>query len=133
MSDVVVSPHVANADGSRFFGSPTKLFEYMAMARPIVASNLDQIGEVLRNSIHTERLPDGDARGAEQELSLLCPPGSEEAVIRGIRFLVERPGWRSVLGANARREALARYTWAHHVQAIVDGLRNAEVGGRCER
>jgi len=30
-SDLLLSPHVGNADGSRFFGSPTKLFEYMAM------------------------------------------------------------------------------------------------------
>jgi len=44
-SDVLVSPHVANADGSPFFGSPTKLFEYMATAKTIVASDLDQIGE----------------------------------------------------------------------------------------
>jgi hypothetical protein len=27
-----------------------------------------------------------------------------------------------VLGRNARAEALARYTWGHHVSAIVDGL-----------
>ncbi len=47
ISDIVVSPTVPNPDGSPFFGSPTKLFEYMAMGKPIVASDLDQIGEVL--------------------------------------------------------------------------------------
>ena len=30
--DVCVSPHVPNPDGTPFFGSPTKLFEYMACA-----------------------------------------------------------------------------------------------------
>ncbi|HKW78841.1 MAG TPA: glycosyltransferase, partial [Candidatus Limnocylindria bacterium] len=35
-SDVVVAPHVPNADGSPFFGSPTKLFEYMAMGKAVV-------------------------------------------------------------------------------------------------
>src|SRR5262249_32154395 len=47
--DVLASPHVPNPDGTPFFGSPTKLFEYMAMGRGIVASDLDQIGEVLRH------------------------------------------------------------------------------------
>ena len=31
--DILASPHVANADGTPFFGSPTKLFEYMAMGK----------------------------------------------------------------------------------------------------
>src|SRR5215212_6856231 len=45
--DILVSPHVPLADGSEFFGSPTKIFEYMAMGKAIVASRLGQIGEVL--------------------------------------------------------------------------------------
>jgi hypothetical protein len=32
--DIYVSPHNAHMVDSRFFGSPTKLFEYMAMAAP---------------------------------------------------------------------------------------------------
>src|SRR5205807_4990658 len=45
--DILLSPHVPLEDGSDFFGSPTKLFEYMAMGKGIVASRLGQIGEVL--------------------------------------------------------------------------------------
>ncbi len=45
--DSLASLHVPNPDGTPFFGSPTKLFEYMAMCEGIVASDLDQIGEVL--------------------------------------------------------------------------------------
>ena len=47
-------------DGSEFFGSPTKLFEYMAMGKGIVASRLGQIGEVL----------------ADEETALLVEPGN---------------------------------------------------------
>ena len=37
-SDVCVSPHIPNPDGTPFFGSPTKLFEYMGLGKAIVAS-----------------------------------------------------------------------------------------------
>lgn len=120
-SDILVSPHVPNLDGSRFFGSPTKLFEYMAMAKGIVASDLEQIGQVLKESL---RIPDlalvGDP--TDREMAVLVRPDDEKELIEGIRFLVERPDWRLHLGANARREVLARYTWDRHVSAILDGL-----------
>src|SRR4029077_9812912 len=39
--DVYVSPHNRHMVDGKFFGSPTKLFEYMAMAGGIVASDLE--------------------------------------------------------------------------------------------
>jgi glycosyltransferase involved in cell wall biosynthesis len=122
-SDVLVSPHVANADGSRFFGSPTKLFEYMAMGKAIVASDLDQIGEVLQNSLRTPAAADVAPAAGESRLAVLVSPGDVASLARGLKFAVERADWRAVLGTNARAEALARYTWAHHVDAILERLR----------
>lgn len=99
-SDVLVSPHVPNADGSPFFGSPTKLFEYMAAAKPIVASDLDQIGDVL------------------QGVAVLVRPGDPDDLVRGLREALERPE----LGAAARERVLERYTWHHHVDAVLERL-----------
>jgi glycosyltransferase involved in cell wall biosynthesis len=124
-SDILVSPHVPNADGTRFFGSPTKLFEYMAMQKGIVASKLDQIGEVLSPGLDASELPASSPGSKSPELAVLYEPGNLEGLMQGIRFLVERKDWRSHVGSNARQRALDKYTWQHHVQAILDGLERA--------
>lgn len=104
-SDILVSPHVPNADGSPFFGSPTKLFEYMAAGKPIVASDLDQIGDVLRD-----------------DLAVLVRPGEAVDLARGIRELVEQPQRGRELGSRARARVLERYTWEHQIDALLDTL-----------
>jgi glycosyltransferase involved in cell wall biosynthesis len=121
-ADVLVSPHVPNDDESPFFGSPTKLFEYMALGKGIVASGLDQIAEVLAASVDAVDLPDGPPAADEGRLAVLATPGSVDELVAGIRFLVDEAAWRERLGANARRKAVAKYTWSRHVQVILDGL-----------
>jgi len=49
-ADVLVLPNRANADISRLYTSPLKMFEYMASGTPIVASDLPSIREVLSES-----------------------------------------------------------------------------------
>lgn len=124
-ADLLVSPHVPNEDGTPFFGSPTKLFEYMAMGKGIVASRLDQIGEVLSPGLNAAALPTVKPKKQELQLAVLAAPGDLEQLVNGIRFLVEDREWREHLGKQARIEALAKYTWQHHVQAILDGLNSA--------
>jgi glycosyltransferase involved in cell wall biosynthesis len=121
--DILLSPHVPNADGSRFFGSPTKLFEYMAMERAIVASDLDQIGEVLSPGMRIDQgQPDQAGSGADA-LAVLVTPGDRSDLIGGLTALVERPALRARLGQNARRRVLERYTWAHNVDELLTRLR----------
>jgi glycosyltransferase involved in cell wall biosynthesis len=79
--------------------------------------------------VHGDHLPSGEPIGNEGWLSVLVKPGNADSLIEGIRFCVSRPGWREVLGRNARAEALARYTWAHHVAAIRSRLNQLGVIG----
>lgn len=104
--DVLASPHVPNPDGTPFFGSPTKLFEYMAMGRGIVASDLDQIGEVLEHDV----------------TAWMVEPGDADALVDGLAVLIDDPARRTRLGDAARREVLARYTWREHTRRIVEAL-----------
>lgn len=124
-SDVLFSPHVGNADGTRFFGSPTKLFEYMAMGRAIVASDLDQIGDVLSNSLRVASLPSRGPPTGDGRVALLTRPGSADDLVAALKFLVASQEWRDVLGRNARLLALDRFTWSRHVAEILAGLDRA--------
>ena len=121
-SDIAVSPHVPNADGTPFFGSPTKLFEYMAAGTAIVASDLDQIGTVLQPALRTEALPDTGPVPDDPSVALLSEPGSVAGLVAGIQFLAEHPDWRAQLGRQARTRAVARHTWEAHVLAIEERL-----------
>ncbi len=124
-ADVLLSPHVPNPDGTPFFGSPTKLFEYMAIGRPIVASALDQIGDVLSPALDAAQLPDDDPPAGDPSLAVLAVPGDVDEIVAALRFLAERPAWRAMLGANARAKVLERYTWRSHVEAILDAVERA--------
>ena len=104
--DVLASPHVPNPDGTPFFGSPTKLFEYMAMGKGIVASDLEQIGEVL----------------AHDRTAWLVRPGDVDDLARGLQVLSDDPARRHRLGAAARDEVAARYTWREHTRRIIEAL-----------
>ena len=120
-SGILLSPHVANADGSLFFGSPTKLFEYMAMAKPIVASDLEQIGQILRPALCATDLPACGTEPAESDsrVAILCRPGVPEDIRGSIEFLIDNPAWCAALGRRARERILERYTWEHHVRATL--------------
>ena len=102
--DVLVSPHVANPDGSAFFGSPTKVFEYMAMGKGIVAADLDQIGEVLQHG----------------QTAWLVQPGDAGVLAAALARLVADADLRRRLGSKARREAVAHHTWRAHVRRTID-------------
>ena len=101
--DVLVSPHVPLDAGADFFGSPTKLFEYMAMGKGIVASRLGQIGEVL----------------TQDETALLVEPGNARELSAAIMRLVESRELREGLGVAARQTAIERHTWKHNAQKIL--------------
>lgn len=112
-SDIFLSPHVTNRDGSEFFGSPTKLFEYMAMERPIVASELAQIGKVLRGVYF------GVPEDPGKPMAELFTPNSEEGFLAALRRAVENPERAREMARNARAAALGLFTWRRHVDAIL--------------
>ncbi|MBV9467237.1 MAG: glycosyltransferase family 4 protein [Solirubrobacterales bacterium] len=103
--DVLASPHV-EIPHQRFFGSPTKLFEYMALGRPIVASRIEQLGELLEDGV-TARL---------------VPPGEERELARAIYWILSSRDRGAGLASAARRQA-THHTWDQRAGSILAQLR----------
>jgi glycosyltransferase involved in cell wall biosynthesis/ubiquinone/menaquinone biosynthesis C-methylase UbiE len=119
--DIYVSPHNAHMVDSRFFGSPTKIFEYMAMAGGIVATRLEQIGEVLSPALSPIQAADPTTR-VNDERSVLCAPGSVEEFVKSVIALVDRPDVCQALGYNAREAVRQHYSWERHVARLWERL-----------
>ncbi len=104
--DILLSPHLPFEDGTPFFGSPTKLFEYMAAGRPVVASRLGQIGRVVE----------------DDRTGLLFEPGDAAAFRSAVLRLAADPQLRARLGREARTTAERSYTWEANVRRALGGL-----------
>ncbi|MCY4071473.1 MAG: glycosyltransferase family 4 protein [Chloroflexi bacterium] len=106
--DVCAMPHPATAQFARYT-SPLKLFEYMASACAIVASDLPGWSDVLQNG----------------ETALLVPPDNVGAWSAAIHALQRDSELRRKLGAKAREQVMANYTWTVRAKRI---LAHLEVG-----
>lgn len=89
--------------------SPMKLFEYMAAGRPVIASDLPVIREVLTHGVN----------------GWICPPGDVDAWAAAVRRLAADPALRERLAARAREDFLARYTWRERARRVLEGLDTA--------
>jgi glycosyltransferase involved in cell wall biosynthesis len=106
-ADVLALPNPASAISTRFT-SPLKLFEYMAAGRPIVASDLPSIREVLQDEVN----------------ALLVAPGNPDLMAAAIERLIRDPALSARLAAAALAAAPA-YSWdrrAERLEELLDGL-----------
>ncbi len=99
-ADICLLPLTDTGLGGRYT-SPLKLFEYMAVGKPIVVSDLPSMREVL----------------SLEENALLVPSGSPEAFARAIDRLLADPALRVRLG-QAARERVQDFTWQRRAETI---------------
>jgi glycosyltransferase involved in cell wall biosynthesis len=88
--------------GHSAFRSPLKLYEYMAMGRPVISS----------------AVPDAQAALVEGVSGFLFPPGDVDGLVRALRAAHAARDCLDVMGDRARRDAIARHSWEARVAAI---------------
>ncbi|MBI4312072.1 MAG: glycosyltransferase family 4 protein [Chloroflexi bacterium] len=98
--DVVVVPYPAEED---VYYSPLKLFEAMAMGKLVVGARVGQVAEVL----------------AHGQNGLLYEPGNHLDLAEKLREVMQRPDLAAGLGASARRDIVANYTWEQNARRII--------------
>lgn len=99
-ADVFVIP-LLDSTTARLFTSPLKLFEAMASGRPVVASDLPSIREVLTH----------------EKNALLVPPGDPRALAAAIDRLLRDRELSRRLAARAFEDAKG-YSWDRRAEAI---------------
>jgi glycosyltransferase involved in cell wall biosynthesis len=87
---------------SNAHGSPMKIFEYMGMAKAVIAPSVGPVVEVMRDG----------------ETGLLIEPGNANQMADQIVRLVEDPALRERLGQAGRVYVTAHHTWKQNAQTI---------------
>lgn len=107
--DVLLIPYsqqVAGSSGGDIapYTNPLKMFEYLASGRPVLASDLPILREILN-----------------EENAILLPIGDVPSWAHALLALEESPGRRATL-AKAGLLTAAEYTWRKRVQRVLRGL-----------
>jgi len=98
--------------GPSDFGSPLKLFDYMACGRAIVASDIEVVEEIT-----------GDCNCA-----LLVQPDNPKKLAEGIIQLIEYPEKRRIMGANGRSFADERFDRLKITKYLINVFKDVKLG-----
>jgi len=101
-ADVLILPNSAKEELPRYYTSPLKLFEYMASGRPIIASDLPSIREILN-----------------QKNSLLVEPDNIGHLAEAVTKIINDPA-KSDQHARKALEDVKSYTWKNRVIKILN-------------
>jgi glycosyltransferase involved in cell wall biosynthesis len=99
-SDVCILPPISTVQTEASL--PHKLFQYMLMGKPVVASACAEIARVIQ-----------DAR-----CGLLFPPSDQDALAEAVIRLKD-PALRAQLGENGRVAVADRYSWTHAASRLL--------------
>jgi glycosyltransferase involved in cell wall biosynthesis len=120
LCDIFISPHSLKNE-EKFIGSPTKLFEYMSMSKIIIASNLDQIAEIISPSLKVKNINSDFIVNfdSKDSVGITFDQGNQEQLAYAIEFAVKNFEKLNYLGNNAREKAIKNYQWNNLTKSIL--------------
>jgi len=89
--------------------SPIKIFEYLACERPVVTSDVDDIGDFVRSC------------GA----GMVIEPDDDRALADALRWLLLHPDDATIMGRSGRKAVLERRSWVHTSKRVSEILTTA--------
>lgn len=100
-SDVLLMPYTTRVPTLKYM-SPLKMFEYMAANRPIIATDLPAIKEILK----------------DKKNAILVQPEDAADIVRGIQEILNNEDLADRIAGKAR-EDVQEYTWSKRARRIV--------------
>ncbi|MDC1213945.1 glycosyltransferase [Rhodospirillales bacterium] len=122
VSDVCVLPTKSNSDRTDFFGSPTKLFEYIGAGKPVIASPEGQTREILAGAVNVEEFDEKADPSDVNQIAVFFEPNNPTELAQAIYSVAKNSEWRVAAGKNARLRALERHTWGQTTKIIIDAI-----------
>lgn len=101
-ADVLLLPNTAKENISKYYTSPMKLFEYMASRRPIIATDIPSIREIL-----------------DDTNAMIVPPDDPEAMVHGIIDVFTDSVRAETIMEKAYRD-VELHTWRKRAKRILD-------------
>jgi glycosyltransferase involved in cell wall biosynthesis len=101
--DILASPF-KSTHNTTFFNSPIKTFEYMAMGKPIVTTNIGQLADVC----------------LDENNSLVMEENNPNSLAEKVFKILEEPQLAKQLGKNAREFVVKNYSWSKKYDLIME-------------
>ena len=106
-SDILLLPATANEIKSKEYTSAMKLFEYLSVGRPIIASNIPSNTEILKN----------------EENCLLFEPDNPKSLAERIGYLIKNKDLMEKLSNNSSNLSL-KYSWQERSKKIINKVKD---------
>ena len=97
---------IALIPNSNQYRSPIKMFEYMAMAKTVIAPDQQPITEIIEDGV----------------TGYIFRNGNEDDLVKTIEKAIQSPEDRKLIGERARQLICQNYTWDKHAEQILNLL-----------
>lgn len=99
--------------GNSINAQPTKMFEYMSSALPVIASNFPVYRKIIESA----------------GCGLLVDPANPAAIASAILWLLRNPERAEQMGRNGQRAVVERYNWEREARSLISTYEELQANG----